>query len=396
MNTVKNNNSSANIRRQYNFYRILRAIWQENGVSRKELCGKLNLDKATMSTIVSLLLKLDIVEEIKPNNKSVQPGRKPIGLGIRTGFGCVIGFEFHVNGIKAVVKNMHYETIETFNFPHQRIKADQIKPAFFMAYSEVKKYLKDKPIIGVGVAIPGVVNHEKGIISNSWELGIVDKPYDFQAEIFDVLDIPGFIDNDANSCAWGILTKNRKKEYNTFLYTLFSYEPVHEQYHEDDNLSLGLGIVVDGKPYFGPDYTSGEFQTMIYNKDRLNQFDMTAKDQAAYKTDREIQLNVFSDLSKHLALLINFFNFEHIFLGGDIPALVENPQSILQGAINRNWPYGENKSCTIHIDEEKEMITASGAAGMFLEQMFTVPELDHNRGALTWQKVFNNLDLYEF
>lgn len=389
-------NTNTNIRRQYNLYRVLRAIWQENGVSRKELCEKLNLDKATMSTIVSLLIKRDIVEEIKPNRKEMKPGRKPIGLGIRTGFGYVIGFEIHVGGLKAIIKDMHFETVKKFNFPHERIKIDQLRPAFFSAYSEVKKYLKNKPVIGLGVAVPGVVDHDRGVITNSWELGVINETYDFQSEIFDVLDIPGFIDNDANSCAWGILTKNRTEDYSNFLYTLFSYEPTHDKYHEDDNLSMGLGIVLDGKLYFGPDYTSGEFQTLNYIEDRINQFNMTAEDQAAYKTDLEIQLKVFTDLSKYLALLINFFNFRKIILGGDLPDLIDNPGEILQKAIHENWPYGKNNSCEIIFDNEADMTTASGAAGMFLEQMFTVPELDHSRGAITWHKVFNNLDLHDF
>jgi len=390
------NNSNNNIRRQYNLYRVLRAIWREGGVSRKELCRKLSLDKATMSTIVSVLLKMDLVEEIKPNISEAKPGRKPIGLGIRKDFGYVIGFEFHVSGLKAVVKDMHFKTVIKLNFPHERIKADQMKSAFFTAYSEVKKYLKDKSIIGVGVAVPGVVDHDKGIITNSWEMGIVDGPYDFQSEIFDGLDIPGFIDNDANSCSWGILTKKRAEAYDNFLYALFSFDPVYDEYHVDDNLSLGLGIVFDGKLYYGPDYTSGEFQTINNNVDRINQFNMTVEEQEAYKSDPDIQQKFFTDLSGYLALLVNFFNFKNIFLGGDIPDLVQDPVGILEKAIGNNWLYGENRRCTIQIEEDKEMITACGAAGMFLEQMFTVPEMDHHRGALIWQKVFQNMDFPDF
>ena len=158
---------------------------------------------------------------------------------------------------------------------------------------------------------------------------------------------------------------------------------------------MGLGVVIDGKPYFGPDNTSGEFQTMGYNEKRINQFNMTTAEQAEYRNSPEIQKMVFTDLSDHLALFINFFNFKRIILGGDIPDLVPDMKQILQESIHRNWPYGNNLSCSIHIEREKDLITASGAAGMFLEQMFTVPELDHHRGALNWQKVFSHLDLPE-
>ncbi|MBN2659092.1 MAG: ROK family transcriptional regulator [Spirochaetales bacterium] len=391
MNQIKS--GGARIRRQYNFYKVLRAIWVESGVSRKELCARLELDKATMSTIVSQLLKLNLAEEISPNKEELKPGRRPIGLSIRKDFGYVAGFEFHVNGIKAVVKDMHFNTIQTFNFPCERLKAGQIKSTFLVAFSEVKKELKNKPLIGIGVSIPGVVDHDRGIINNSWELGVVDETFDFQTEVFDVLDIPGFIDNDANCCAWGKLTKNRSLDFSNFLYIFFSYEPTHSEYNPDDNVSVGLGLVLDGRPYFGPDYTSGEFQTMTYNVDRINQFDMTREQQYAYRSDPEIQREVFESFSSHMALLVNFFNFRRVILGGDLPDLVPDVQEILGKAVNRNWPYGNKENCIVQIDDGKEMIAASGAAGMFLEQIFTVPELDHERGALTWQKVFNNRDL---
>jgi predicted NBD/HSP70 family sugar kinase len=388
--------SNSNIRRHYNFYRVLRSIWLEDGISRKELGQKLNLDKATMSTIVSLLISLDIVEEITLKIKEVKPGRRPIGLGIRKGFGYIVGFEYHVSGLKAVIKDLNFNTIKKFNFP-QRIKIDQIKSSFFSAYCEVKTYLKDEPIIGIGVAIPGVVDHDKGVITHSWELGVVDEFYDFQSEVFDLLDIPGFIDNDANCCAWGVISENRTDNCSNFLYTLFSYEPTHGQYRDDDILSLGLGIVIDGKPYFGPDYTSGEFQTMIKRKDsgnvRINQFAMTREEQDNYEYDGAIQLTVYKNLADHLALLVNFFNFNQVYIGGDTPSLVPDIEGILLEAISQNRPHGDNRSCSILIDKEKDSITASGAAGMFLEQIFTVPEMDHDRGALTWRKVFNNIDL---
>ena len=391
MNNKKTANN--NIRRQFNFFRVLRSIWLEDGVSRIELCQKLNLDKATMSTIVSLLIKLEIVEEIKPNNKEIKPGRRPIGLGVIKDFGYVLGFEYRVHGLKVVVKDMCFTTIKEFFFP-RRIKVDEIKSAFFHAFSEVKKFLKEKPVIGVGVAIPGVVNHDTGTILHSWELGIVDTPYDFKTEILDILDISGFIDNDANCCAWGVLTKHRTKEYSNFLYTLFSFEPMHKDYNEDDHLSLGLGIVNDGKIYCGPDSTAGEFQTIAFRKNRINQFDMSVEDQSLYGTSPEIQEKVYEDLTSHLALLINFFNFKQIFLGGDLPNLVPELKKKLQKAIDRNWPYGENRSCKIYVKSEKEHITSSGAAGMFLEQLFTVPELDHDRGAIIWQKVFRRQDFF--
>ena len=379
-------------RSQFNLYRVLRFIWLEHRISRIELCRKLGLDKATMSTIVSFLIDLTIVEEIQPKTNQVKPGRKPIGLGIRKDFGFFLGFEFHNNGINVVVKDMHSSIVHQMEFP-QAIKREQIKTSFFSVYNEIRNIMPDITILGVGVSIPGIVNHEQGLIMYSRKLGIESEPFDFHSEVFANLDIPGFIDNDANCCARGILTDLRTYEYDNFIYSLFNYEPQTIIEDNEDCLGIGFGIVIGGKLLHGPDFTAGEFQTLRKEDHSSNQLNLNRKEQNLYPVNRELQEQIFHDLSSHLAMFINVFNFKHIFLGGDIPVLVPDLNEKLASSINRNWVYHNEEKCSIHIQSNEDMSPASGAAGMFLEQLFTVPELDHDRGAAIWQQIFNSDEL---
>lgn len=387
--------SSTKIRSQYNLFRVLRFIWLNHGISRIELCRMLEMDKATMSTIVAHLISLGIVEEVKPKTVEVKPGRKPIGLDICRGFGYVLGFEYHINGLKAVVKDMHSQTVAEYEFPH-KIQGDQIKTSFFSALEEIRKEMEGKSILGVGVSIPGTVDHDRGVITHSRRLGIENNPYDFRSEVFDHLDIPGFIDNDANCCARGVMTDYRTEEYRNFLYTLFDYESKLDMKSSADRLGLGLGIGIDGKLYYGPDCTAGEFQTIINDQSKYSQLNLNREEQDRYDVDSDVQRKLFMELSTHLALFVNVFNFQHIFIGGDYPSLLPDLEEILMDAINKNWMYHNKQTCKIHIQQKDEMSPSLGAAGMFLEQLFTVPDMEHDRGALIWQRIFRNIDLLNY
>jgi len=353
------------------------------------------MDKATMSSIVGHLISLGIVEEVKPAQVENKPGRKPIGLGLIDDFGYVLGIEYHKNGLKAVLKDIHSKTVQVMDFP-QKINKENIKSVFFTAYKQILKDLNGKPILGVGVAIPGIVNHSEGVIVHSRKLGIENDSYNFRKEVFENLDVPGFIDNDANCCAHGVLTDQRVKEYSNFLYTLINYEHQDDLSSNDESLGLGFGIVLNGKLYNGPDHTAGEFQTIDDQADRINQMNLNHEELDRFESDPALQLRVVLDLASHFALFVNVFNFQHIFLGGNIPALVPDLKEQIVSSIDKNWLYKNERTCGVHIQKSDEMSPALGAAGMFLDRLFTVPEMDHDRGAIIWQKIFSNRDLLDY
>ena len=83
--TMKSINSQSDI----NVSRILRLIWQKNGISRIEIAAQLGLDKSTVTKIVSALLDVGIVHEFAHGITGPQGGRKPIYLEISEAFAVV-------------------------------------------------------------------------------------------------------------------------------------------------------------------------------------------------------------------------------------------------------------------------------------------------------------------
>lgn len=89
-------------------------------------------------------------------------------------------------------------------------------------------------------------------------------------------------------------------------------------------------------------------------------------------------------------MFVNVFNFKNLFLGGSLPALIPDLQGLFKDIIVKNWLYHNVREYSVHIIEEEQMSPDHGAAGMFLELLFTLPELEHSRGTLIWQEIFGD------
>jgi glucokinase len=114
------------------------------------------------------------------------------------------------------------------------------------AVDESNLSLKD--VRGVGVGAPGAVNPQSGEVIFAPNLGWKDVP--LRQELEKLLGIPVFIENDCNMATLGIYEVELKRKprhvFGIFLGT-----------------GIGGGLVVDGRPYPGFNFTAGEIGHMV-------------------------------------------------------------------------------------------------------------------------------------
>ncbi len=68
------------IMKSINISRVLRLIWQKKGISRIDIAKELNLDKSTITNIITNFIKIGVVQEMKEGTPGPQGGRRPIFL----------------------------------------------------------------------------------------------------------------------------------------------------------------------------------------------------------------------------------------------------------------------------------------------------------------------------
>ncbi|TVQ24900.1 MAG: ROK family protein [Spirochaetaceae bacterium] len=224
-------------------------------------------------------------------------------------------------------------------------------------------------IMGIGVAMGGLINSIRNEIAGSIPMGI--SGYDFQKEISEKLAIPVIAENDANACAWGELTFHRSRNVHDFLYVLVQMRTSQPGRHLYGGIGVGIGVVINGTLYPGANFTAGEFRSAFYDGQGTGQFSLTDAEAAQVATDPEIRERFFRELARNVAVIINVMNLDHLFIGGDILAYQGEVETLFDEEIQRNWPYDSPVQCEIGLSSFGENAVVYGSAGMILERIFS-------------------------
>jgi hypothetical protein len=373
-----------------NIPRILRTIWLNKGISRIEIAKMLNIDKSTVTNIVNKLINLGIVRSIAEGQSSPVGGRKPIHLAIKKDFGSILGFEIQPDSYKAVITNLDGEIIDS------KIGEFSISKDNFI--SEITKVIKNiskkiqLPLIGIGIGLPGMVNSDTGIIYKSILLDIFED-FNFYEEMNNNIDIPIFIENDANCCAWGELSIHKDENLKNFIFILIEFRETDLIKKDLGGIAVGLGIVLDGKVYYGSNYSAGEFRSIFTVPFGFNQFSLTKEETVNIKKDKNIFLKFIKELSKNIALIVNTFGISHLFYAGTKTDFQDEITPIFIQTIKDNWSYKDQINCIIKESTMHDMAVAYGACGMILERVFSIPStsISTDQNQIGRNNIINNI-----
>ncbi|MDZ7792353.1 MAG: ROK family transcriptional regulator [Spirochaetia bacterium] len=355
--------------------RVLRVLWTEKTMSRIELSRFLGLDKSTISKIVNNLLKTGLIKLVSEGDSSPNGGRKPTYLSINPNYGAVLGIEMQPDFFIAVLIDFSGKIVFQTKEPLS-LEGTTVPEAAYKIYQSVVKQLDAVhiPIIGATIGASGLINPYDGIVYRSNPLSITD-PQHMYDELDDLFDFPVLIDNDANCGAWGELAfKKEKIQDDDFIFVLGETRKnrvIDAQYR---GIAIGMSVVMDHKVHYGQQYSAGEFQSIFRTGKYLNQFSITDTEAEIYEQEERLFAQVAHELSQNVALLVNILNLQQVVLGG---RMEYHPEilSIMQDEIAKNWSYDTPAEVLVRFSTLQELTIAYGAAGMFLEAFFGLPDI---------------------
>ncbi len=362
-----------------NISRVLHLVWSFKGISRSEIARRLNLDKSTITEIVSTLIQLGIIVESKPLISTPQGGRPPVGLSINGEFGVVAGIDLQPDHYKLIVIGLDGKILKSMRV-HALARPDSIEKVLVEAIGNAQKISQEllKPLVGVGIGITGIIDSDSGYIYHSIPLQIFE-PIALQTPVVQKTGVNITIDNDANCCAWGekafhSISKRKDQDFLFVLTELAGYSAKKERI---SGVGVGFSFVFGGKVYRGSNFTAGEFRSLFCKRGNNSQFSL--KDEETYKihTTPEIRRRFLRELSRHIALLSNSLNLPTIFIGGDIEPYADEFIPTLTQEQQRNWAYTGiyEVPLEVSLSTHGKNAVAIGAAGMMLEELFDVPAL---------------------
>lgn len=235
---LNRNEGKVNILKQ----KIIGLCINEGDYSLAELSKELNTSIPTVTKLVGELIEDGFLEDLGKIGTS--GGRRPSIYGLNPSAGYFVGVDVRRHHLNIAVTNFKGKIV---NFQEDIPFALEGTEASMDAFAAlIKKHVQDLDIesgeiLAYGINLTGRVNHETGY-SFSYFLG-EDKPITTILE--ERLGAPVFADNDSRVMAYGEYICGEATNERNILFINMSW-------------GLGMGMVIDGKLFYGHSGFSGE------------------------------------------------------------------------------------------------------------------------------------------
>ena len=379
---INNNNFQKNA----NTSLVAQLIWKSPGISRVEIARELNLYRSTVTNIISALIDDEVVYEAEQGSGMSRGGRKPIILRLNERFGCVVGFDIQPSHYRAVILDISGSMLYQDKGKLPEVDFDSI--LFFLMDIVLKQVEKLKiPLLAVVAGIPGIVDAEDGIIRYAEPFNL--KNYDLHGFFKKHYDVLIFVENDANCTAWLEMTVNRNVNLGDFMCMIADYHEGKYQYGDRAGIGVGIGLSIGGKVYHGSHHSSGEICTLSWRGHHLGQTGLSEELLLKSVSDESVWRLFMKDLFSSLVPVVSVLDPRVFFVHGKPFSNEQRILSFLAEECGQFLDVLKKVQCKLIFDTQDEAVVAKGAAMMFLQKLFAVPELSEMdcRTHFDWEDV---------
>ncbi len=228
-----------------NTVKVLSLVRSSESISRADIAKECGLSAPTVSRIVEILIEDGLVKETGAGKSS--GGRRPTLLEFSGHDNCIIGIDLGTTQILGVLSDLNANIISEVSRP------TQVKDGFHKVMERTSEVITElqsrwggnsQRICGVGMAVAGLINRQRKIVEFSPDFHWHE--VDVIGELSQWHDLPIIFDNVTRVMALGELWYGVGKHLKNFICINVGY-------------GVGAGIVIEGKPFYGPTGMSGEF-----------------------------------------------------------------------------------------------------------------------------------------
>ena len=252
--TIPSGQRSETVRRA-NLSAIVRQLHLHGAQSRSELVARTGLTRTAIRALIGELVAGDLVVE-EPGEPDGTAGRPSPLVRPRPGAIVVLALEIAVDSLAAALIGVGGETIGKVRIPRPRghFSVDEIVADLRDLTARLPMAEHRDDIIGVGVAVAGVVRRTDGMVSRAPNLGWHDVPLGAKLAEALQLDVPVRVGNEADLGAMAELRRGAARGADNLLLIW-------------GEVGVGGGIIVDGVPLTGASGYAGEVGHMPVNPD---------------------------------------------------------------------------------------------------------------------------------
>lgn len=272
--------------------RVLREIYNHHNISRTQISKNLEINKATISSILNKLKYKSLVHEVGEGDSTKSGGRKPILLKVNYLYGYFISLDLTYSSVEVMYNYFDGNIIkhQSFELPDKNVSS-----ILNILKNDVDihgKYDTLNGLLGVSVSIHGVVDNDQNVIYLPFHetegISIADKIKEFT-------NVPVVVENEANLSALYERNFNHNLAYNNLIAM-----SIHK--------GIGAGLIINNQLYRGANGEAGEIGKTLVSK--------VNNDVETYHKVEDIfsQEALLNNLSQHLgekmtlSKLIQYYN----------------------------------------------------------------------------------------
>jgi predicted NBD/HSP70 family sugar kinase/predicted XRE-type DNA-binding protein len=235
--------------RNTNKKRVINLLYQHNDMTKQEIAKFLELSIPTVSQILKELFGRGLVRE--SGTLASSGGRKPVLNALVLDAKLSLGIEITQNHISFVLIDLEENALcyqrrrERFINEENYFKKLGELTERFLTENDVDK----TKLLGVGIAVPGIVQTQKGVLEYIPTLGVKNLPI---ASLTKYLNYPVKVGNEANLAGFAEIWQMEQLSSAVFL---------------SINKGVGGAIMINDKIYDGFNCRSGEFGHITVVKD---------------------------------------------------------------------------------------------------------------------------------
>ncbi|MCK5779441.1 MAG: ROK family protein [Psychrilyobacter sp.] len=246
---MKHKTGNSDLIKRINISNIIDILKTQGMKSRAELAILTGLTPASITKSTKKLIDLDIL--LESGTGKISGGRPPILLDINKNAGYILGIYLAPTKIKGILTSIKGEIISEETYILEKKDKSYILNLLFTLIKILIKTSKNKRILGIGIALNGMVDYDRGISIFSphyhW------KDFNLKKVIEEEFDIPTIIDNDVRAMALG--THHQGVGINESNFIIINIGE-----------GIGAGIILNNKLYRGENYSAGEIGHVIVEK----------------------------------------------------------------------------------------------------------------------------------
>ncbi len=230
--------------------RVLREIYNHHNISRTQISKNLEINKATISSILNKLKYKALVHEVGEGDSTKSGGRKPILLKVNHLYGYFISLDLTYSSVEVMYNYFDGNIIkhQSFELPDKNVSS--ILNILKNHVNIDEKYDTLSGLLGVSVSIHGVVDNDQNVtylpFHETEGISIADKIKEFT-------NVPVVVENEANLSALYERNFNHDLSYNNLIAM-----SIHK--------GIGAGLIINNQLYRGANGEAGEIGKTLVSK----------------------------------------------------------------------------------------------------------------------------------